>query len=154
MDAHQTRSYWLGILYSALHPPLQRLGSFANLEVARIPEGADGFKIVREWVEDVCCDLGYNKSGPADRSRQWFMVACTLTLDLDRENALDFVPYLPMYRSTLCPQSVYCGEGELIVEDFVAFITAEVDQGDELLTFGSSYLRCVQRYAWIHLNLF
>ena len=47
VDAYQTRSYWLEILCSTLHSPPQRHGSLANLEVARIPEETNGFKIVR-----------------------------------------------------------------------------------------------------------
>ena len=137
-------SYWLRVLYSALHPPSQRLGSFANLDVDSIPGGADGLRVVREWAQDVCHELGYDRDSqaPIDRFRQSFMVACTLALDLDRENARDFVPRLPMYKSKetpLWPQSLLRGE-DFIMEDFVGFITAEA-RG--LLTFGSSYLRCV-----------
>ena len=86
------RSYWLGILYSALHPPFQRLGSVANLGIVSVPEGTEGFKIAREWAQDVCCNLGYNPQEPQDRFRQWFTIACMLAFDLDRENARDYVP--------------------------------------------------------------
>ena len=94
------------MLYSALHPPFRRLGSFANLDIASIPEGDDGFRIVREWAEDVCCDLGCDFPEPVDRSRHRFMVACTLAFDLDRENTRDFVPHLPMYKRSLWPRSL------------------------------------------------
>ena len=72
------------------------------------------------------------------------MVACTLAFDLDRKNALDYVPRLPMYRlelnlAPLWPQPP--SQKEDPIQDFVAFITTET-RG--LLTFGSSYLRCVR----------
>jgi len=135
------------MLYSALHPPLRGLGSFANLDVDSIPEGSDGFRIAREWAQDVCCELeyyDYDSEGPdADRLRRQFMVACTLAFDLDRENSRKFVPSLPMYKSKwtpLWPQSLSL-EGSFVVEDFVGFITTKA-RG--LLTFGSSYLW----YVW------
>ena len=134
-------------MYSALHPPSQRLGSFANLNIASIPGGDEGFRIVREWVQDVCRELGYKLPEPVDRSRQWFMIACTLAFDLDREDAWDYVPRMPMYKPTLWPQSLSNREVDFFEQDFVAFVTAE---GYDLLTFGSSYLRCVQQDTQTH----
>jgi len=144
-NTHQTYSYWLGILYSALHPPIQRLGSPANLDLASTAEGAGGFRIVREWVRCVCHGLRYNFPGPVDRFGQWFMVACTLAFDLDRENAPSFVPRTPVYSSTLWPQTLFRGEGSFIVRDFVSFLTAK---GFHSLAFGSLYLRCVRWDTW------
>ena len=141
MDAHYLPSYWLGILYSALHPPFQRLGSFANLDVSRIPEGDDGFRIVQRWVRDACDDLDDVSSKSVDRSRRYFIVACTLAFDLDRGNALTFIGGTPMYRSRNWPQSPFLEAGEHIIQDFVAFFMAK----DELsLYLGVSYLR----WAW------
>lgn len=156
MDTHQPYSCWLGILYSALHPPFHRLGSFAELNVARIPEADDGFRIVQQMVRDAC-DEKVNDT-LADRSRQWFTVACTLALDLDRRNALSFIHRAPAYRSGKLPQSQFCEEGDQvttrpIVQDFVAFLGAN---GDLSLTSGSSYFRCARlstRVRRIHSDL-
>ena len=126
-------------MYAALHPSFQRLGSFANLGIVSIPEGATGFRIVQEWVRSVCGDLGHNPSGPMDR--QWFMVACTLAFDLDRENARNYVPHSSVYRSTLWPQSLSRNGVDFSAQDSVAFVTAKAY---DLFTFGSSYLRCVR----------
>ena len=133
-------SYWLGILYSVLHPPYQKLGSFANLDIAKIPKGADGFRIVRERARHVCYELWYSPPRPPDVDRfgQRFMVACTLAFDLDRKNARYFLPRTPMYTSTLWPQSLFRGEGNFIVQDFVAFLTARAHR---LLAFGPLYLQ-------------
>jgi len=129
-------------LYSALHPPLQRLGSFANFDVASLPEEADGFRVAQEWAQDVCSDLGHDPQKPLDRFRQRFMTACTLAFDLDTENSRDYIPRLPMYGSKQTPLWLrsLSQEGIFIKQDFVGFITAEACN---LLTFGSSYLRCV-----------
>lgn len=133
------------MLYSALHPSFHRLGSFANLDISRIPEGDDCFRIVQEWVRDACNDLNDVSSKSVDRSRQQFVVACTLAFDLDRENALSFVYRAPMYKSGRWPQSPFREAGKLIVQDLVAFLIAK----DRLsLTFGLSYLRC----AWGNLT--
>ena len=126
--------YWLGILYSVLHPPFQRLGSSANLGIVSIPEGANGFRIVREWTRSVCHDHNYN-SGPVNPIAQWFTVACVLAFDLDKENARNFVPRVPLYRSAR-------EEGNSTIQDLITFLTAKVYQS---LTYGSSYLRCVWR---------
>lgn len=92
------------------------------------------------------------------------MVACTLAFDLDRENAQDYVPRLPMYRlkpdrnptslklepnqislwpklnpTSLWPRSPSRMEDP--IQDSVAFVTAETHG---LLTFSSAYLR----YVW------
>lgn len=136
------------MLYSALHPPYQRLGSFANLDIARIPGGADGFRVVRECVQYVCYDLRYNPPRPPDVDRfgQRFMVACLLAFDLDRENARKFVPRTPIYRWTLWPQRLFRREGNFIVQDFVAFATAKLHHS---LTFGTLYLRCVRKIGCV-----
>jgi len=146
------QSYWLRKFYSALHPPFQTLGSFANLDIGGIPEAADGFRIVREWVQYTCLDLQDIPSGPVDRFRQWFTVACTLAFDLDRENAQAFVPCAPMYESTLWPQSPSSEVGVLVVQDFVEFLTAKAYHS---LDSGLSYLRWVSRWdAWVLLHPF
>jgi len=143
VDTHRTYSYWLGILYSALHPPFRALGSFANLDKTNIPNGATGFKIVREWVKSACYDPNY-KSVPVDRSMEWFMVLCTLAFDLDRENAQSFVPYTPLYTSMY-------EEGDLIVQNFVTFSDAKKNRS---LTCGSSCLRCVRLDARLYIHPF
>ena len=118
------------------------LGSLANLDIDSIPDGADSFGIVQEWVRDVYCELGYNLPEPVDRSKQWFMVACTLAFDLDREDSQDYIPRTPKYRSAFWPQHLSRTEVDFTEQDFVAFVTAEAK---ELLIFGSWYLRCVRR---------
>lgn len=95
------------------------LGSLANLDVSRIPEGDDGFRIVQRWARDACTDPDNVSSKSMDRSRQCLMVASTLAFDLDRENAPSFVRNAPM--------------------EFLIF------EDDLSLTLGSSYLR----YAWV-----
>jgi hypothetical protein len=78
------------------------------------------------------------------------MVACTLAFDLDRENARNSVPRTPVYRSILWPGSLPRGGVDFNAQDIVAFITAK---GFDLLTVGSSYLRCVQGYVDPHPSL-
>jgi hypothetical protein len=115
-----------------------------NVDIDELPNGADGLRIVREWVQYVCCDPKYNDvPEPTDRFRQCFMVACTLAFDLDREDAWDFVPYTQMCKKTLWPQPLRRAREEVdpTAQDFVAFVTAE---SYDLLTFGSEYLRCVR----------
>ena len=112
-----------------------------NLDSARIPEGNDGLRIVREWAQDVCSDLGNNSSESKSHHRRWFMVACTLAFDLDWESNWDFVPHTPMYRRTLWPRSLSDQGVVFDAQDAVAFVTAEAY---ELLTFGSLFLR----YVW------
>ena len=69
------------------------------------------------------------------------MVACTLAFDLDRENARNYVPRSPVYRSTLWPQSLSRNGVDFSAQDSVAFVTAKAY---DLFTFGSSYLRGVR----------
>ena len=70
------------------------------------------------------------------------MVACTLAFDLDWENTSDFVPRMTMYRPTLLPRSLSYWNVDFDEQDAAAFVTAEAY---DLLTVGSSYLRCVLR---------
>ena len=73
------------------------------------------------------------------------MVACTLAFDLDRENAQDYVPRLPMYKSVLDLTPLWSQSPSRVenpIQDFVAFVTVE---SHGLLNFGSLYLRCVRR---------
>ena len=112
-----------------------------NFDTAGILEGAYDFGIAREWVQSAC--RNYN-SVPVNCFGQWFMVACTLAFDFDRENAPHFVPRTSLYGST-------SEEGNSIVQDFVVFLTSK----DHLsLTCGSSYLRYVRRGARVHVYLF
>ena len=139
------------------------LGSLANLDFSKIPEGADGLRIAREWIQDVCNDNNCDPSDPVDR--QHFMVACTLAFDLDRKNAQDFVPSTPMYASTRKLEKTYISldsrhviprrrmneEVNSVMQDFIAFLTAERDY---LLASGASCLQCVWGDAWFHAHPF
>ena len=109
--------------------------------MANIPEGDNGFRIVREWVGNVCYDLGDYFPEPVDSSMRCFMIACTLAFDLDRENTRDFVPHTPMYRWSLWPRFLSRKRGKFATRDFVAFVTAGAHG---LLTFSSWYLQCVR----------
>jgi len=114
----------------------------ANLNIANIPNGADGLKIVREWVQSVC----YNSEcypGPVDRFRQWFTVAGTLAFDLDRENARYSITRTPLYKLT--------HERGPIAQDYITFLTAKVRHS---LTRGSLYLRCVWEDIRVHIDPF
>ena len=131
------------MLYSTLHPPSPSFGSLANFDISRIPDGTGDFRILKDWIEYVCCAPKYNIEKPTDLFKQDFMVASTLAFDLDRENAWDFVPHTQMCSETLWPQALssYHDHG-FDEQEFVAFVTAE---GYDLLKFGSSYLRYVRR---------
>jgi len=119
------------------------LGSLANVDIENVTGGAGGLQVVREWVQYVCCDPKYNDVlEPTDRFKHWFMVACTLAFDLDRDNAWEYVPYTQMCRKTLWPRSLSREKVDLDEQEFVAFVTAE---SYDLLVFGSYYLRCVWR---------
>ena len=136
------------MLYAALYPPFHKLGSFANLDLSRIPEASNGFRIVQEMARDACLDQTDISARLLDRSRQRFIVACTLAFGLDRKHALSFVRSSPMYRSKRWPQSPFREDGQTtrpIIRDFIAFLTAD---GNLSLTLGSSYLRCVQSDIW------
>ena len=128
------------MLYSALHPPFQRPGSRANIDIADISEAADGFRVAREWVRHVCHDLSYGPPKMMNRFEQWFTVACTLAFELDRENARGFVPHRPMYRLGQWPRSLFREQGDFVGLDLIAFFTAEAYGS---LTSGSLYLQCV-----------
>ena len=108
----------------------------ANLDISNIPDGADGLRIVRDWVQSVCRESDCY-SGPVDRFRQWFIVAGTLAFDLDREHARSSITRTSLYKLTC--------EKYPIVQDFVAFLTAEARRS---LTCGSLYLRCVREGMW------
>lgn len=112
----------------------------ANLDISKIPEGADGLRIVREWVKQVCYELRYRPPKPpgVDHFGQQLMVVCALAFDLDRDNAQNFLPRTPIYGSTLWPRPLFRGEGNFIVQDFVAFLVAEVRYS---LALGALYLR-------------
>ena len=115
----------------------------ANFDIADIPSGADGLRVVREWVRYICCDLEYNDvPEPTDRFRQWFMVAYTLAFDLDRENARDFFPRKRLFSDIPWPLASSRKKVDPATQDFLAFVTAEARNS---LTSGSSYLRCVQQ---------
>ena len=135
---NQTYSYWLKVLYSTLHPPLQSLGSLAKLAIARIPETFVGLGVVQNWVRCVSHDLNNSSPWQADCFRRLSVVVCTLAFDFGRKDARNFVPRAPIYKSKLWPISPFRGAGNLIVQDLVAFLTAE--DGDSL-TLGLSYLR-------------
>lgn len=147
-----TQSYWLGTLYSALHPPLHRLGSHANLDPTRMPEGVDGFRIVREWVRFACDGLKYSSKPPElvynEHFGPQFMVACTLAFDLDRENARYLVPGTRMHRWSIWPRCLVREGGFFVVRDFVAFARGEVDGA---LALGYFFLRYEWRHAQVHL---
>ena len=131
------------MLYSTLHPPSSSFGSLANFDIDKIPDGANGFKIVNDWIQYVCCAPIYNVQEPTDLFRQYLMVASTLAFDLDRENAWDFVPPTLMCSEELWPQASTRNPDQVSDEqESVAFVTAE---GHDLLTFGSSHLRYVRR---------
>jgi hypothetical protein len=144
-DPNYVRSYWLGILYSALHPPLHRLGSHANLDLTSVPEAANGFRVVREWVRFVCGELKYSSKPPdlvyIEHFGPQFMVACTLAFDLDRENARYFVPHTRMYRWNLWPRCLVREGGYFVVRDFVAFAKGEADDSLRLGFFFLRYVR-------------
>jgi len=114
----------------------------ANLDIANIPDGADGLKIVREWVESVCYESDCYP-GPVDRFRQWFTVAGTLAFDLDRENARYYITRTPLYR--------LMHEKSPIAQDYTTFLTAEARDS---LARGSLYLRWVWEDMRIHVHSF
>lgn len=134
-------------MYSALHPPLHRLGSCANLDLTRIPEAAGGFRIVRYWVWFVCDRLGlwHNPSLPDLVYNEYFgpqfMVACTLAFDLDRENAKAYLPRTRMHRWNLWPHCLVREGGHFVVREFTIFARGEADNA---LTLGSLFLQ----YVW------
>ena len=73
------------------------------------------------------------------------MIASTLAFDFNRKEAQYFVPRMPMCASTpLWPQYLSREEGDFDAHDIVAFLSAKAP---DLLTFGSSYLRCVRQDA-------
>lgn len=138
-------------MYSALHPPLHRLGSYANLDFTKIPGAADGFRIVRESVRIVCDRLKYSSDPPElaynEHFGPQFMVACTLAFDLDRENARYLIPGTRMHRWNLWPRCLVREGGYFIVRDFVAFAKGEVDKS---LDLGYFFLRYVCSNTQIH----
>lgn len=131
-------------MYSALHPPLHRLGSHANLDLTKIPEAVDGFRIVREWVWVVCDGLRHTNPPEFVYNEHFgpqFMVACTLAFDLDRENAIDYVPRTRFYRWGRWPRCLIREGGYFVVEDLVNFARGEADNA---LASGSWFLQ----YVW------
>jgi hypothetical protein len=135
-------------LYSALHPPVQSLGSLAKLAIANIPDTSEGFKVARNWVKRVCYEFNSTSLGKVDQSGQLFVV---LAFDLGREDAQKFIPRTSMYKSKLWPRSPFRGVGNFIVQDFVAFLAADKFGS---LTLGTSYLQYVLRDVWLHVDPF
>ena len=114
----------------------------ANLDIVSIPDGADGLRIVRKWVQSISSDSNHYP-GPVDRFEQWSIVASTLAFDLDRENAQSSITRTSLYRLT--------HERDPTAQDFVMFLTAEVRDS---LTCGSSYLQCVWKDMRLHVHPF
>ena len=105
----------------------------------------DGFRIVREWVWFLCDGLQHSSSPPDLVYNEYFtpqfMVGCTLAFDLDRENAMDYVPRTRMYRWNLWPRSLVREGGHFVVREFVTFARGEAYNS---LNLGSLFLR----YVW------
>lgn len=138
-------------MYSTLHPSFQKFGPLTKFVMTKVPETDVGLRAARNWIERVCNDLSDNPPQQVARSRQLFMITCTLAFDLGKSNDLEFVLRAPMYKSKQWPMSPFRGAGSSVVQDFVAFFTAK---GRDSLTLGVSYLRYgICRSTRIHSDL-
>ena len=140
IDTNELQSYWLRILHSTLHPPVQMLGSLAKLAIVKIPETSSGLRVARNCIQRLCQELDDNCPENADHFRQLFVVVYILAFDLCRHYAPILVSHTPMCKSKLWPISPFRGANRPIVQDFVSFFTAK---RRDSLTLGSSYLQYV-----------
>ena len=106
-----------------------------------MPEAVDGFRIVREWVWFLCDRIQHSSSPPDLVYNEYFipqfMVGCMLAFDLDRENAMDYIPRTRMYRWNLWPHCLVREGGHFVVREFVTFARGEAH---DALALGSQFL--------------
>lgn len=140
--------HWIGVLYSALHPPLQRLGSIATLDLGDTPETTEGFRVLREWVWQACDRLRFSTLPPQvqyiNTFIPQFMPLCTMAYDFDFERARAYVPRTRMCgdgRWPLClTRPGLADDRHFVVRDFVQFLRGDVHHS---LILGTLYLRWV-----------
>ncbi|KAF9647525.1 hypothetical protein BDM02DRAFT_3187952 [Thelephora ganbajun] len=136
--------YWLQMFYSALCPPIRKLGSLNNLDLRRIPEGEQVMYIIQEWTWYACKDLKMGSPPPSleynDHFIPDFMATCTLAYDLDFTNAVVYVPEMRVFHLKKRPSCLIRDGGYSIVYDFVTFLQYKSRQS---LRAGCDFMRHV-----------
>jgi hypothetical protein len=134
------------MFYSALCPPIRKLGSLNSLDLRKIPDGEQNMHIIREWTWYAYKDIKFNSPPPGSRYNDHFipdfMTTCTLVCDLDFDNAVGYLPETWLYRSRERPSCLIRDGRFSIVYDFVAFLQYK---SPTALRAGYEFMRYVQR---------
>lgn len=115
------------MFYSALCPPIRRLGSLNSLDLRKIPDGKQSMDTIREWTWYACKDLRFSVPPPSFEYNAYFipdfMATCTLAYDLDFNNAVVYVPEMRVCHYEERLPSCLTRDGKYsIVRDFVQFL--------------------------------
>ena len=149
VSADDMKRYWLQMFYSALFPPIRKLGSLNSLDLRRIPDVEQNMHIIREWIWYAYKDLKSGSSPPALRYNVHFIpdftTTCTLAHDLDFGNAVDYVRETQLYLSEERPACLTRDGVYSVVHDLVAFLRYESPYA---LRKGHEFMR----YVWQHLR--
>jgi len=117
------------MFYSALCPPIRKLGSLNSLDLRKIQDGEQSMHIIREWTWYAYKDLRFSSPPPLskynDRFIPDFTTTCTLAYDLDFNSAVNYVPETWLYRSRERPSCLTRDGVYSVVHDFVAFLRYE-----------------------------
>jgi len=134
------------MFYSALFPPIRKLGSLNSLDLRRIPDGAQNIHFIREWTWYAYKDIKFSSSPPAlkynDHFISDFMTTCTLAHDLDFGNAVDYVRETQLYHAKERPACLTRDGVYSVVHDFVAFLKYESQYA---LRKGHEFMRYVRQ---------
>jgi len=133
------------MFYSALFPPIRKLGSLKSLDLRRFQDGEQNLHIIREWTWYAYKDINFGSSPPALRYNDHFipdfMTTCTLAHDLDFGKAVDYVRETQLYLSEERPACLTRDGGYSVVHDLVAFLRYETPYA---LRKGHEFMR----YVW------
>lgn len=117
------------MFYSAVFPPIRKLGSLNSLDLRRIPDGAQNMHIIREWAWYAYKDIKFSSSPSVLRYNDYFipdfMTTCTLVHDLDFGKAVDFVRETELFLATERPACLTRDGVYSVVHDLVAFLRYE-----------------------------
>jgi len=146
VPADDLKRYWLQMFYSAVFPPIRKLGSLNSLDLRRIQDGTLNMDIIREWTWYAYKDLKFGSSPPGLKYNDYFipdfMTTCTLAHDLDFGNAVNFVRETELYRAKELPACLTRDGVFSVVHDLIEFLRYESPYA---LRKGHEFMRYVRQ---------
>ena len=133
------------MFYSALCPPIRKLGSLNSLDLRKIPDGAQNMYFIREWTWYAYKDIEFSSSPVPKYNDHFisdFMATCTLAYDLDFDKAVDYVRETWLDRSKELPSCLIRDGRYSIVRDFMTFLEYK---SPHALSAGCEFMRCVRQ---------